>query len=102
MTYGAFELDAGQVFTPNPTYRNNEKLERLGYFARLTDDMNPMQCGVCGQWYVSDAARLSHGRMRHKTIALTPQQEEAMEDRLEHQLEETAPLYLEKTTASLR
>jgi len=108
---------------------NDEKLVRLGYVAELpVDAARGAECRHCPATFVSQSARDAHGRKRHSQpdrpempgrqrgeseddfelrrdafLAEARAFEDATDhetEREERQLNETAPLYLDKTAAS--
>ncbi len=103
MGYGARypQLDRGQVFelTGQP---NDEKLVRLGYCEVIPETYETSDCGRCGARFIDDATRAAHGRNKHIDRVLTPLEEDQRADREERQLQELAPLNMEKTEASQR
>lgn len=75
-TYGGQPLDREQVMrlTGQP---NDEKLERLGYIARL--DTVPIACEACGAEFRSHAGLDLHGTKRHtraedRRLTMAPRQ----------------------------
>lgn len=90
-------LDRGQIFELGGAL-NDEKLVRLGYCAELPADAPRHQCAECGALFVGINERTAHGDKRH--VERTPEEEERLFDREERQLEQVAPLFLDKTIAS--
>lgn len=101
MTYEHLILDRGQVFSPMGL-RNDEKLERLGYMAPLEAKAETVMCSECGGEFIDELTRRGHGDKRHRSVPLTPDEEDRLADREERQLQAIAPLYLENTAASRR
>lgn len=101
MGYAGREIDRGQVFELAGA-PNDEKLTRLGYVAPLERGAETVTCAVCGATFTSGQLRTAHGDTRHRTRALTPQEEDAQAEREERLLDTVAPLYLENTKATAR
>lgn len=98
--YGALQLDRGQILRLAGA-PNDEKLRRLGYVAELDGQITSYECAVCGGAFVGIAERTAHGNKRHAPRLLTPDEEDAAEEREEQQLQAVAPLYLDKTKAAM-
>lgn len=79
---------------------NDEKLTRLGYLEKLDGRTATCECGECGSIFIGDAERAAHGRERHVRRELSPFEEDQRAERQEKMLNQIAPLYLDKTTAS--
>jgi hypothetical protein len=79
---------------------NDEKLVRLGYFAPLEAKAETYQCAACGAEFIGISERTAHGDARHRVRDLTPDEEDAREDRRERIENDMAPLYLDKTKAA--
>ena len=114
LTYAGNDLDRGQLMDLKGMPLD-EKLERLGYVAKVDEHARPAQCGVCGAWFLSERFRDLHGNRRHKNRFEGEENEYAATlqspmgvagvidltgDREEKQLMAEAPLYLDKTIAS--
>jgi hypothetical protein len=102
---GSFEylgqsLDRGQILTLSGA-PNDEKLIRLGYVTLLEGRFETYRCSVCGLEFTGIAERTAHGDLRHRERFLTPEEEDARDERLEKLQEQVAPLYLDKTKAAL-
>jgi hypothetical protein len=97
--YSGRQLDRGQVLTLTGAV-NDEKLVRLGYVARVERNDTTYQCAECGAEFIGISERSSHGNTRHRERELDPHEEDALVERQERMLEQVAPLYLDKTTAS--
>lgn len=93
------EYDRHQLL-PELNAKNDEKLIRLGYLAEVPKDTVLKECGECGAKFISEDGRNGHAKERHKDRFLTPEEEDARDERKEKMLEEVAPLYLDKTKAS--
>lgn len=122
-------LDMDQVFELRG-YRNDEMLTRLGFVASVSERATLVQCGRCGQRFISDSGLHWHGRRRHEVKAEGSMREVApgtvnptMESqhgarpqvlpahgidsdaddegqRLERMLDESRPVFWENTTAA--
>jgi hypothetical protein len=92
-------LDRGQVLQLSGAM-NDEKLIRLGYVTLLGAREETYRCSVCGLEFTGIAERTAHGDLRHRERTLTPEEEDARDERLEKQQEQLAPLYLDKTKAA--
>ena len=90
--------------------RNDEKLLRLGYIAEFTG-RDKFECGRCSCWFVDMGCRDGHVKMRHlrregiEVAPVTMAGEfaygvDVSGQRDEAKLEQLAPLYLDKTSAS--
>ena len=105
-------VDQGQVVELRGVI-NDEVLVRLGYFAQVKEPERPglVQCGVCGQTFLTAHFRERHGDRRHRPrpegmdaspagagLAYADDSGDAEERRLDQE----APLYLDKTQASQR
>jgi len=101
--YAGRELDRGQVYELVGA-RNDEKLVRLGFVAEVERKAETWQCSECGAEFVGEAERQGHGQKRHRARVFTPDpdQEDQRAEREERLLDEVAPFYLDKTTASQR
>lgn len=97
--YAGKSLDRGQVFELTGQI-NDEKLLRLGYCAQMEAKTDLYKCDHCGAEFVDIGARGGHVKDRHRASYLTPEEEDEQIDRREKMLNETAPLYLDKTLAS--
>jgi len=110
MTYGRNgeeqRLDRGQILTLSGLI-NDEKLVRLGYVALVSKGVAIVECGKCGAKFATDEGLASHGRERHRSaqsdviinqdgrpVGFKSDQKGEREDAI-------APLYLDKTKASL-
>lgn len=84
---------------------NDERMLRLGYieeFQPPRKTWKPAQCGKCGRKFQSEGFRDQHGRNAHRRRALNPIQEDERAEKQERRLNETAPLYLDRTQAAQR
>lgn len=99
--YAGQELDRGQVVRLAGAL-NDEKLVRLGYFQAADQKAATSECGRCGARFVAPEFRDAHVRARHLGRELTPQEEDALAERREAELEQVAPLYLDKAAANRR
>jgi hypothetical protein len=97
--YLGHQLDRGQVLQLSGA-QNDEKLVRLGYVALLESRAERYRCSECGEEFVGIAERTAHGDDRHRERYLTPEEEDAREERRERMQEQVAPLYLDKTKAA--
>jgi len=79
---------------------NDEKLVRLGYVAELPPKAETYRCAVCGAEFIGIGERTAHGDARHRVRDLTPDEEDAREERRERIENDLAPLYLDKTKAA--
>ena len=93
------QYDRGQVM-PELNAKNDEKLIRLGYVAEVPKDTVLKECGSCGAKFIGEGERNGHAKERHAERFLTPEEEDAREQRSEQMLETVAPLYLDQTKAS--
>lgn len=84
MGYAGQQIDRGQVFMPKPGARNNARMVEQGHMAAVEIGADVYECGRCGAGFISDMFRNAHGRLRHSN--LTPQQEDAMLDRMDEQI----------------
>jgi len=66
-TYKGTNYDRGQLLTLSGGPRD-EQLERLGYVYRAPREETYLQaqCGVCQAWFLTEAFRDQHGRLRHR------------------------------------
>jgi hypothetical protein len=66
-TYKGTNYDRGQLLTLTGGPRD-EQLERLGYVYPVPkgETHRQAQCGVCGQWFLTEEFREQHGRLRHR------------------------------------
>lgn len=94
--YGGEELDQGQVLTLGG-FVNDEKLVRLGYLQPFNGG-DTARCRLCGKEFVDQRSRQQHGDFRHVDRALTPEQQDAREEK--RQSDAPAP-FLDRTSASL-
>ena len=90
MGYKGQEIDRGQVFELADA-RNDEKLLRFGYVGEVDKKEATYDCSDCGARFVGESERRAHGDKRHRG-PLTPQEEDAIADREERIVLETAPL----------
>lgn len=97
--YMGQQYDRGQAMVVQGA-RNDEKLLRLGYIAEIPKDTVLKECGECGAKFLDEGSRNGHAKERHRERYLTPEEEDAAEERREKMLEHVAPLYLDKTKAS--
>jgi hypothetical protein len=106
--YAGIDLDRGQLFALVGA-RNDEKLVRLGYCEKLERTLKDInECGTCGSKFIDVGTRDGHVLTRHsqrEDIEAVPAGigeglEDKTGDRREAYLQEVAPLYLDKTTAS--
>jgi len=93
------QYDRHQVM-PELNAKNDEKLIRLGYVAEVPKDTVLKECGNCVAKFISEEGRNGHAKERHKERFLTPEEEDAREQRSEQMLETVAPLYMDQTKAS--
>jgi len=104
--YCGRNLDRGQIFEAQGA-RNDEKLERLGFMRRLKRADPVAECGRCQQQFVGDGERDGHVKFRHLQLERAQTEEERVRLEEQHQereeriTEETAPLHLDKTAATL-
>lgn len=99
--YGDEELDRGQVIEVQG-FRNDEKLLRLGYLMEVPKNTVLKECGECGAKFIEEGLRNAHYERQHEIKhPLTPEEEDDLEEREERKLNEVAPLFLDKTKASL-
>ncbi|MFA9204994.1 MAG: hypothetical protein ACEQSH_00915 [Bacteroidia bacterium] len=98
--YSGQPLDRGQVLTLAGA-TNDEKLIRLGYVVLLERNTDLYTCAECGQEFIGISERTGHGDLRHRRRELSPDEEDARDERMERQQEQVAPLFLDKTKASL-
>jgi hypothetical protein len=78
-------------------YPNDEKFVRLGYVEQLKGKVSPVECNRCGKRFVDLGALQMHGRMRHPENMT----EEEMLERIEEYEQQVAPLYWDRTAATL-
>lgn len=97
--YNGQPLDRGQVLVLAGAM-NDEKLIRLGYVTLLESRAETYRCSLCGEDFAGIAERTAHGDLRHRARVLTPDEEDARDERLERLHEQVAPLYLDKTKAA--
>lgn len=97
--YAGQSLDRGQVLQLAGA-TNDERLIRLGYVALLEPRAETYQCSVCGREFTGIAERTAHGNLRHRERDLSPEEEDARDERMEKMQEQVAPLYLDKTKAA--
>lgn len=90
MGYAGQELDRGQVFELSDQ-RNDEKLVKFGYVGDVDRKAQLHECSECGGQFIGESERRAHGDKRHRG-PLTPLQEDALFDREEKIVLETAPL----------
>lgn len=70
-------LSVGQVIEIEPgKQRNDEKLIRLGLLKDVAD-VQPVQCGKCGAWFLNDAYLNRHGQDYHSASAVVVGRREA-------------------------
>jgi hypothetical protein len=110
MTYGRNgeeqRLDRGQILTLSGLI-NDEKLVRLGYVALVSKGVAIVECGKCGAKFATDGGLASHGRERHRSagpdVIIGPNGIPAgfRSDQKGEREDAIAPLYLDKTKASL-
>lgn len=79
---------------------NDEKLVRLGYFALLDPKAETYRCAECGAEFIGVGERTAHGDARHRVRDLTPDEEDARDERREKLENDIAPLFLDKTKAA--
>lgn len=97
--YGRLSLDRGQVFELAGA-PNDERLVRLGFVAQHDDSVTAI-CSVCGGEFIGESERRGHGDKQHSGRQLSPFEEDQRAEREERQLQQIAPLHLEKSAASL-
>ena len=110
MTYGRNgeeqRLDRGQILTLAGLV-NDEKLVRLGYVALASKGIAIVECGKCNAKFATDEALASHGRDRHRSVQsdviIGPDGRPVgfKSDQRGEREDSIAPLYLDKTKASL-
>lgn len=100
LTYVGTELDRGQVF-PLAGAVNDEKLTRLGFIAPLDAKATTYTCAECGAEFVGELERRGHGDKRHSGRVLSALEEDQRADREERMLTQVAPLYTERSAATL-
>lgn len=98
--YNGKPLDRGQVLILAGA-TNDEKLIRLGYVTLLERHADLYTCAACGKEFVGITERTAHGDERHRVRDLDPDEEDAREERRERRENDVAPLFLDKTKASL-
>jgi len=103
--YAGRDIDRGQVFELVGA-RNDEKLERLGFIAKVKKTDRLSECGGCQTLFTSDGERDSHFKHRHTARPWeSPEErtlrEEKHAEREEKIANETAPLRLDRTKAIL-
>lgn len=100
--YEDLRLDRGQVFTMRDK-PNDQRLLDLGYVRVLSKDERDdvVECGECGAKFVGDAERTGHGRLRHPSRPLTPEEEELRLDREMDMQERIAPLNIPAEPATV-
>ena len=112
MTYGRNgeeqQLDRGQILTLGGLI-NDEKLVRLGYVALVSKGVAIVECGKCGAKFATDEGLASHGRERHRStkaddVIIGPNGKPVgfKSDQKGEREDAIAPLYLDKTAASMR
>lgn len=100
--YGSHDLAMGEVIEIEGL-PNDEKLVRLGYFATVRSKAKTFECNRCGKKFLELGTLDAHGRRDHEIkTKLNPAEEDARADRDEAMINQVAPLYLDKTSASLR
>lgn len=122
--YGTIPGDTGLVM-PLAGYVNDEKLIRLGFLEKLDGRRDLVECGTCGQRFLSGQYRDAHGDRQHnekldldaivagasRDPGWNRYSETGIEgeivpdltgDAEERRLEREAPIHWEKTTASQR
>lgn len=97
--YAGGSYDRGQVIMLVGA-KNDEKLVRLGYVTELDRRATTYECAECGGTFIGIAERTAHGNKRHLARVLSPEEEDQREEAEERQIEQIAPLYLDKTAAS--
>ena len=100
MEYLGQQFDRGQLLAFGQGL-NDEKLSRLGYVAKLPRDTVLKECGECGARFIGEGERTGHYKARHGERFLNPQEEDEAIDRQERLNNDIAPLYLDKTKASM-
>jgi len=116
MTYLGEDYDRGELIELQG-HIGDEKLVRLGYIATVDKNAHTCQCGECGRLFVDERFRDMHGRRRHpqrfqddSVEGMVPGMEshmgvaairDTLGDAEERQLMQEAPLYLDKTKATL-
>lgn len=80
--------------------RNDEALIRLGYVTLLETGAETYRCAECGAEFVGISERTHHGDLRHRERDLSPDEEDARDERMEKLQEQIAPLYLDKSKAA--
>lgn len=99
--YGDKQLDRGQVIELQ-NLRNDEKLQRLGFLMELPKNTSLRECNRCGAKFIDEGLRNAHYEKLHELgELLTPEDEDYLEESEEKELNEVAPLFLDKTKASL-
>lgn len=123
--YGELFGDRGAVF-PLAGAVQDERLVRLGYLELVIGKQDIVECGECGQRFISGQFRDAHGDKRHRryeepldvaaggapaldnfdqyspTGISGTMLSDVTGDREEQMLEREAPIYWEKTAASQR
>lgn len=101
--YAGLNLDRGQIHKLQGA-KNDEKLLRLGYLAEWKPGIHGRHaCRYCGGEFVDLRMLNSHGDKTHTARAaeLSPMEEDELASREEKTLQQTAPLNLDKTAATL-
>lgn len=111
--YGGEDLDRGQI-VGFQNLVNDEQLIRLGYVLSLLPKDVPLACRYCAATFIDENTRTAHGAKRHQdkerrpevpysargaTVDDTAAEVQRLEREL-RQLDEIAPLNLDKTAAS--
>ena len=98
--YNGKEYDRGQILSL-ANLRNDEALVRIGYIKEVERKATLHQCDECGAKFIGIGERTGHFKKRHLGKALNPEQEDAKAESEEKKLQEAAPLYMDKTKASM-
>jgi hypothetical protein len=99
--YNGRDLDRGQILGELDGCRNDEKLVRLGYVAKVPNGTFS-ECGKCGARFIDQPLRNGHVKRRHaRHRPVDPRLEDIEFEREERKLQQVAPLNLDKTTATM-
>lgn len=125
--YGGQDLDREQILKLKGLI-NDEQIDRIGYIAEVPHGVTFVTCRSCGVQFLSMSARDAHARKRHEPPPPPPEMEPRQDEETETEYEDRkraflaqvqadedariereeaeqnarAPLYLDRTEASLR
>lgn len=99
--YMGAQLDRGELLVLNRSAGNNTKLIDMGFLVPIEDGDEPVQCGECGKYFLTDTMRTEHGNWRHRSKPMTEDEEMTAMEKATKRLEVVAPVFNDESVAAL-